>query len=49
MRRAARRRQAATDCGGQRGGHKAIGAGATEPDPYIEEAYRLWDLKQRGK
>ncbi|WP_156918032.1 hypothetical protein [Bradyrhizobium sp. Cp5.3] len=20
-----------------------------EPAPYIEEAYRLWDLKQRGK
>ncbi|MHC2576765.1 hypothetical protein ACVI1J_001522 [Bradyrhizobium diazoefficiens] len=21
----------------------------TEPDPYIEEAYRLWAIKQRGK
>ena len=21
----------------------------TEPDPFIEEAYRLWALKQRGK
>ncbi|MBO4221342.1 hypothetical protein [Bradyrhizobium neotropicale] len=20
----------------------------TEPDPYIEEAYRLWAIKQRG-
>ena len=21
----------------------------TEPDPYIEEAYRLWTMKQQGK
>jgi hypothetical protein len=21
----------------------------TEPDPYIEEAYRLWGIKQQGK
>jgi hypothetical protein len=23
--------------------------GPTEPDPYIEEAYRLWKIKQQGK